>query len=207
MVTEAGGLLPLQQDADLLYRSQAEASDTLTRGSLPDAPQGVIKNLILAAGTGPQTLTKSALAGTDQIDHLAAGMPAELMAVSMTAGTLTGTLFRPNQKGVSVMIEKPLMRKEAHAARIGSHRLTQRMTSMTCQEAAGRAMSVPVALPCVIHACHSKNLAICLSHLRSAVWLALTAFHMMLLKCTSYKQQLDFSSQLLLTIMLGQRGQ
>ena len=149
IVAEAGGLFLLHKDADLLYRSQAEASDTLTKGSLPDASHGVTQILIVAAGTGPQTLIRSALAGTDQIDHLAAGMTAALMTVSMTAGALTGTLFMPNQRRVSVMVEKPLMTKEAHAARTGSHHLTQCMTSMTCQEPAGCAVSVAVA-PCYV---------------------------------------------------------
>ena len=133
VVTEAGGPLPLHHDTDLSYRNQAETSDTLMRGRLPDEPQGVIQTLTVAAGTGPQTLTSSALAATDQIDHLAAGMTVALMTVS-----------------------KPLMTKEAHAARTGSHRQTQCMISMTCQEAAGCAVAAAVAdAPChVSHACH-----------------------------------------------------
>ena len=133
VVTEVGDPLPLHQEADLSYRSQAETSDTLMRGRLPNEPQGVIQIRTVAADTGPQTLTRSALAATDQIDHLAAGMTAALMTVSMISGTLTGVLPMPDQKGVSVTIEKPLMTKEAHAARTGSHRQTQCMISMTCQ--------------------------------------------------------------------------
>ena len=158
VVTKAGGRLLLHKDAGPLYRSQAEASNTLTRGSLPDIPHGVIQILTVAAGTGPQTLTRSALAGTGQIDHLAVGMTAALMTVSMTAGVRTGTLFMSNQRGVRVMVEKPLMTKEAHAARTGSHRLTQCMISMTCQEVAGCAVSGAVAPSFVSHACHILSL-------------------------------------------------
>ena len=146
-VTEANGPLPLHKDADLLCRSQAEASDTLTRETLLDIPHGMIQILTVAAGTGPQTLTRIALAGTDQIDHLAAGV-----SVSVIAGTLTRNLFMPNQKEVSVTVEKLLMTKEAHAARNGSHRLTQFLISVTCQEAAGCAVSAPSAMR--VRSCH-----------------------------------------------------
>ena len=142
VVTEADGPPPLHKDADLLYRNQAEAGDTLTRGSLLDVPRGMIQTLIVAAGTEPQNLSRIALAGIDQIDLLAADV-----SVRAIAGALTRNLFMPNQKEVSVTTEKPLMTQEAHAARNGSHMMTQCLISMMCQEAAGCVVSSAVTPP------------------------------------------------------------
>lgn len=149
MVTEAGGPPPLHAGAGLLRRSQAEASDTMTKGSLQDLAPGVIQTLTVAAGTGLQTPTRSALTGTDQTDHLEAGMMA--VTVTMKADALARNMCKTNQRGISAMTEQAMVTKEAHASRTGSCRLTQGMISVMCQEAASRAVAAHQTTLCMLH--------------------------------------------------------
>lgn len=205
MVTEPGGPPPLHDGAGLLHRSQAETSDTLTKESLQDLAQGVMQTLTVAAGTGLQTPTRSALKGPDQTDHLEAGMVAVTM--NMTANVQARRLCRPKQKGVNVMTEQPMIIKEAHATRTGNCCLTQ---GRMCQEAAGRAVAAYLPAPCMLH--HAILLAATWQHvwdsldLTFGVPFTMRTLLMMLLMCTQSKQLLRVSSRLL-TIALKWHGQ
>lgn len=155
MVTEAGDPPPLHAGAGLLRRSQAEASDTLTKEIPRNLAQGVFQTL--TAGTGLQTPTRSALTGTDQTDHLEAGIMA--VAVTMKADALARNMCKPKQKGINMMTEQLMMTKEAHTTRTGSCRTTQSMISVMCQEAG-----------C---ACAAHQITQCMSHpamLSAATW-------------------------------------
>lgn len=149
MVTEAGGPPPLHAGAGLLRRSQAEANDTMTKESPQDLAQGVIQTLTRAAGTGLQTPTRSALTGTDQTDHLEAGIMA--VTVTMTADALARNMCKTKQRGIIMMTEQAMMTKEAHVTRTGSCRLSQGRISVMCQEAAGCACAAYQITPCMLH--------------------------------------------------------
>lgn len=87
---------------------------------------------MLVAGTGPQSLTKTALIGTDLT---AAGKMTVPMAV--IADALTRNLCALSQKGVSAVTKTLLLTNEAQGTRTASQRLGRRMTNMMPQEVAG----------------------------------------------------------------------
>ena len=198
MVTEAGGPPPLHAGAGLVLRSQAEASDTLANESLQDLAQGVMQTLTVAAGTGLQTPTRSALTGTDQTDHLEAGMMTA--TVTMTADALARNMCMSQQRGINVMTEQAMTKKEAHATRTRSCCLTQGMISVMCQEAAGRAVAAHQITLCMLHP------AVLSAETWQYVWdnvdltfgvrLILRTLLTMLLMCKQPKQRLKESSNL-----------
>ena len=123
---------PPHTDVDHLNRSQAKGSNTIMRRSHPGLAHGMIWIATAAAGTGPQSLTKTALIGTDMT-------AADMMTTSMAviAGALTRNLCTLSQKGVSAMTKILLLRNEAQGAGTGNQRLGQRMTNMMPPEVAG----------------------------------------------------------------------
>ena len=78
------------------------------RKSHPDLAHGTIWISTAAAGTGPQTLTRTALIGTDMT-------AADMMSIPMAviAGALTRSMCTLSQKEISVMTKITLLTNEA----------------------------------------------------------------------------------------------
>lgn len=105
---------------------------------------------MVAAGTGPPSLTRIALIATGRTEPLTTNKMTIVMAV--VADALTWNLCIPSQKGVSATIKTLLLTKEAHGTRTGRQRPGQCMTNMMRQEVAGCAPGL-----CYILALHAPR--------------------------------------------------